>query len=108
MVSRILFWGGFGTISFRTSFAYWPPTNVAPTGVAVRFWQLGLEMRPFFNRGSLWAYPIFAGVGGSFGYWLQGVDDRQSAMLEDRKASILEKRAKRAAREATTISAQHA
>ncbi|KAK6077283.1 NADH2 dehydrogenase subunit 14K [Seiridium cupressi] len=88
MVSRILFWGGFG--------------------VAVRFWQLGLEMRPAFNRSSLWVYPIFAGVGGSFGYWLQGVDERQNATLEDRKAAILEKRAKRAAREADAISAQHA
>jgi hypothetical protein len=68
--------------------------------VAVRFWQLGLEMRPFFNRGSLWAYPVFAGAGASFGYWLQGVDERQTEMLQDRKQTILEKRARRAAREA--------
>lgn len=33
-------------------------------GVAVRLWQLGIEMRPFFNRGSLWGYPLFAAVGG--------------------------------------------
>lgn len=65
-------------------------------------------MRPFFNRGSLWAYPIFAGVGGSFGYWLQGVDQRQSSLLHERKAVIIEKRAKRAAREANAISAEHA
>lgn len=56
-------------------------------------------MRPLFNRSSLWAYPVFAGVGGSFGYWLQGVDERQAAVLEDRKQIILEKRARRAARE---------
>ncbi|KAI0199355.1 hypothetical protein F4808DRAFT_461911 [Astrocystis sublimbata] len=79
MVHRVVFWSGFG--------------------VAVRFWQLGLEMRPFFNRGSLWAYPVFAGVGASFGYWLQGVDERQCAVLDERKRLILEKRARRAARE---------
>ncbi|KAK6197826.1 Protein ssh4 [Pestalotiopsis sp. IQ-011] len=88
MVSRILFWSGFG--------------------VAVRFWQLGLEMRPLFNRSSLWVWPIFAGAGGSFGYWLQGVDERQTKMLEDRKSVILEKRAKRAAREADQVAAEHA
>ncbi|ETS80280.1 hypothetical protein PFICI_07809 [Pestalotiopsis fici W106-1] len=88
MVSRILFWSGFG--------------------VAVRFWQLGLEMRPLFNRSSLWAWPVFAGVGGSFGYWLQGVDERQTAVLADRKAAILEKRARRAAKEADQVAAEHA
>ncbi|KAI0397345.1 hypothetical protein F5Y17DRAFT_455261 [Xylariaceae sp. FL0594] len=85
MVHRVLFWSGFG--------------------IAVRFWQLGLEMRPFFNRGSLWAYPVFAGVGGSFGYWLQGVDERQTAILEERKQAILEKRARKAARDAEKAAA---
>jgi hypothetical protein len=65
-------------------------------------------MRPFFNKGSLWAYPVFAGVGGSFGYWLQGVDDRQAAILEDRKQSIMDKRARRAAREADKFAQEHA
>lgn len=65
-------------------------------------------MRPLFNKGSLWAYPVFAGVGGSFGYWLQGVDDRQAAILEDRKQSILDKRARRAAREADKFAKEHA
>ncbi|KAI3321735.1 hypothetical protein HD806DRAFT_536826 [Xylariaceae sp. AK1471] len=80
MVHRVLFWSGFG--------------------VAVRVWQLGIEMRPLFNKGSLWAYPVFAGVGASFGYWLQGVDERQTAMLEERKQVILGKRARKAARDA--------
>ncbi|KAI1449935.1 hypothetical protein F5Y02DRAFT_413613 [Annulohypoxylon stygium] len=80
MVHKAVFWAGFG--------------------VAVRLWQLGLEMRPLFNRGSLWAYPVFAGVGGSFGYWLQGVDERQVAVLEERKQALLEKRARKAARDA--------
>ncbi|KAI0598198.1 hypothetical protein F4775DRAFT_592708 [Biscogniauxia sp. FL1348] len=80
MVHRVVFWAGFG--------------------VAVRFWQLGLEMRPLFNRQSLWAWPVFAGVGASFGYWLQGVDANQKAILEERKQAFLEKRARKAARDA--------
>jgi hypothetical protein len=62
-------------------------------------------MRPFFNRGSLWAYPVFGGVGASFGYWMQGVDERQTKTLMDRKAAILEKRARRAEREANAAAA---
>ena len=73
--------------------------------MAVRFWQLGLEMRPLFNRGSLWAYPVFAGTGASFGYWLEGVHERQTAVIEERKQILLEKRARRAAREADAVSA---
>lgn len=63
-------------------------------------WQLGLEMRPFFNKGSLWAYPLFGGIGGSFGYWMSGVEQRQLSILDQRKTAILEKRARRAEREA--------
>jgi len=81
MVHKVLFWGGFG--------------------LAVRVWQLGLEMRPFFNKESLWAYPAFASVGASFGYWLQGVDQRQQKILGARRQSLLEKRARRAEREAS-------
>lgn len=57
-------------------------------------------MRPFFNRGSLWAYPLFGGVGASFGYWLQGVDTKQQQILGARRTAVLEKRARRAEREA--------
>lgn len=56
-------------------------------------------MRPFFNRGSLWAYPLFAAVGGSFGYWLTGVESRQTQLLTDRRDKLLEKRRRRAERE---------
>lgn len=62
-------------------------------------------MRPFFNKGSLWAYPLFGAVGGSFGYWLQGVDERQAKTLADRKSAILEKRARRAERQASAAAA---
>ena len=85
MVHRIAFWSVFG--------------------LGVRFWQMGIEMRPFFNKGSLWAWPVFAGAGGSFGYWLQGVDERQTAVLTERKQAILDKRARKAARDAEQASA---
>ena len=57
-------------------------------------------MRPFFNKQSLWAYPVFAGTGASFGYWLTGVDARQQEILGARRTALLEKRARRAEREA--------
>lgn len=57
-------------------------------------------MRPFFQRGGLWVYPLFAGIGGSFGYWLKGVEDRQVKLLQQRKEMIIEKRRRRAEREA--------
>lgn len=57
-------------------------------------------MRPFFNRGSLWVYPIYAGIGGSFGYWLNGVESRQVAFLQQRRDSLLDKRRRRAERAA--------
>ncbi|KAK2002036.1 hypothetical protein LX36DRAFT_652655 [Colletotrichum falcatum] len=59
---------------------------------------MGIEMRPFFNKESLWAYPAYMLGGGSFGYWLQGVDERQQAILGERKSILLEKRARAAAR----------
>ena len=61
--------------------------------------QLGIEMRPFFQRGTLWVYTLFAGIGGSFGYWMKGVEDRQTKMLEQRKQILIEKRRRRTERE---------
>lgn len=57
-------------------------------------------MRPLFNRSSLWVYPLFATVGGSFGYWLEGVESRQLKILSERKDLLLEKRRRRAERDA--------
>jgi hypothetical protein len=56
-------------------------------------------MRPLFNKESLWVYPIYAGIGGSFGYWLMGVEQRQFRLLADRRDALLEKRARRRERE---------
>ncbi|KAI9794909.1 MAG: hypothetical protein M1833_007356 [Piccolia ochrophora] len=80
MVNKLIFWTGFG--------------------IAVRLWQLGIEMRPLFRKSSFWAYPIYGGIGGSFGYWLKGVEERQNAILEARRDKLLEKRRRRADREA--------
>lgn len=56
-------------------------------------------MRPFFNKESLWVWPIFAAAGGSFGWWLDGVRIRQDAILAERRKNLLEKRKRRAERE---------
>jgi hypothetical protein len=61
---------------------------------------VGIEMRPFFQRNVLWVYPAYAAGGASFGYWLQGVDDRQTKVLSERKAILQEKREKKAQRDA--------
>jgi hypothetical protein len=70
-----------------------------PTGVAVRLWQLGIEMRPFFYRQGLFAYPIYGLVGASFGYWLQGMEDNQMRYLGETRDRLIEKRRRRAERE---------
>jgi hypothetical protein len=75
-------------------------------GIATRFAQLGIEMRPFFQRGTLWVYPLFASIGGSFGYWLKGVEDRQVKLLQQRKEILIEKRRRRAEREAQFTGAE--
>ncbi len=69
----------------------------------MRIWQLGLEMRPFFNRESLWAYPVFGAVGGSFGYWMMRIEHKQMRIIEERRERLLEKRQRRAAREAAML-----
>ena len=63
--------------------------------------QLGIEMRPFFqNNASLVWYPVFGTIGASFGWWLNGVEQRQVALLQQRKSILIEKRKRRAEREA--------
>jgi hypothetical protein len=47
-------------------------------------------MRPFFSKQSMVGYPIFAGVGASFGYWLSGVEERQACSRRD-KGGLREK-----------------
>lgn len=52
-------------------------------------------MRPFFHRSSVYIYPIFGAAFGSIGYWLKGVEDRQIAMLTERREELLKKRERR-------------
>ncbi|KAK4554421.1 hypothetical protein LTR86_008629 [Recurvomyces mirabilis] len=77
MVNKILFWSGFG--------------------LAVRFWQLGIEMRPFLSQP--WVYPIYASLGAGVGYYLQGVENSQMRYLRETRDRLLEKRRRRAERE---------
>ena len=99
MVGQTLFWAGFGELVSLTPHMCPKSGLLRPLlGILVRFWQLGCEMRPFFNRGSLWAYPLFAGVGGSFGFWMSRVERRQLEVLADRRNKLLEKRQRRAER----------
>lgn len=65
--------------------------------MAVRWWQLGIEMRPFFARDTILHYPVYATVTGSFGYWLMGVEQRQINYLNQRREVLLEKRKRFAA-----------
>ena len=119
MVHRIAFWSCFGKPG--PPHVSVPPSSRGSSvkndrqannaacqriGLAVRFWQVGIEMRPFFNKSSLWAYPAYALGGASFGYWLQGVDDRQTAMLTERKNILLEKRERKAQRDAQNAAAE--
>ncbi|KAJ2894367.1 putative nadh2 dehydrogenase 14k chain protein [Zalerion maritima] len=85
MVNRILFWSAFGA--------------------ATRSLALGIEMRPQFAKSSLVAYPIFMGVGASFGYAMQHVDENQRSKLEGRRQRLMEKRERKAARDAEKAAA---
>ena len=67
------------------------------TGLAVRFWQLGIEMRPFLSQP--WVYPIYASLGAGVGYYLQGVEKSQMRYLAETRDRLLEKRRRRAERE---------
>ena len=62
-------------------------------------------MRPIFDRPGLVTYPIFMAVGASFGYWMQTVEDKQTAQLEERRKNLLAKRERKAQRDAERASA---
>lgn len=58
-----------------------------------------MEQHGYFHLNRLWAFPFFAAVGGSFGYWMMNVDNAQLKLLADRRDRLLEKRKRRAERE---------
>ena len=108
MVHKVLFWSGFGSSpNSLPSHRLTRNPNIS-AGIAVRWWQMSLEHRRslFFSKQNLWAWPVFGGTGASFGYWLTGVGDRQKAILLERKNNLLDKRRRRAEREATTAEAE--
>ena len=74
----------------------------------MRFWQLGIEMRPLFHRNSLWVYPVYAATGASFGYWMLNIERQQSAVLQERRNVLLEKRKRRDEREARALAEKEA
>jgi hypothetical protein len=57
-------------------------------------------MRPLFLKDKLWVYPLYASIGGGFGYWLEGLTYRQKKFLAEQKEELLAKRARKAEREA--------
>ena len=112
---KILFWSGFGRFQLelrgfiddlrhRLSVCHDRQLNLRTDeyniGIGVRLWQLGIEMRPLFHPKSLWVYPVYAGIGGSVGYMLMGVEERQTAYLTKKRDSLMEKRKRRAERAA--------
>ena len=56
-------------------------------------------MRPFFHKNTWFIYPIYGGLGASFGYWLQGVESRQMRYLGETRDRLIERRRRRAERE---------
>lgn len=104
MVSKILFWSGFGKSRKEQQHPH-PSINKMNPGVAVRLWQLGIEMRPFFYREGLFAYPVYGAIGASFGYWLQGMEDNQMRYLGETRDRLIEKRRRRAEREGGRLNA---
>ncbi|KAL7270917.1 hypothetical protein RUND412_006360 [Rhizina undulata] len=69
-------------------------------GVAVRWWQLGIEMRPFLAKNAIMGYPIYGAVAAGFGYWIGGVEQRQMNILNGRREKLLEKRKRQAEKDA--------
>ncbi|KAG6173195.1 hypothetical protein E4U51_006021 [Claviceps purpurea] len=68
-------------------------------GLATRFWQLGIQRRPFISKPELWIYPCYGLTGLAVGYWLEGVQGKQEACLNERKAFYLQKRKEMVERE---------
>ena len=80
-----------------------------PLGFAVRIWQLGIEQQALFARHNWVGYPIYMSISGACGYYLEGVEDRQHDILQERKKMLIAKRARQAERDAAASeSAVHA
>ncbi|KAI9298288.1 hypothetical protein K502DRAFT_346300 [Neoconidiobolus thromboides FSU 785] len=67
----------------------------ALVGIGIRSYSLGLQMRPMSSKPS--GYFIYAAVGASLGYVLYGLQERQFATIEKRRAKLEERKASREA-----------
>ncbi|KAK6526821.1 hypothetical protein TWF281_010019 [Arthrobotrys megalospora] len=64
-------------------------------GAATRFMQLGIQKRPHHLPSEAVAYPLYMSVCVGIGMWLDSVEDKHMALLQDRKKLLIEKRARR-------------
>ncbi|RKP23437.1 hypothetical protein SYNPS1DRAFT_18620 [Syncephalis pseudoplumigaleata] len=64
----------------------------AAIGVMARILQLGIQRRPL-TTDPLWCL-VSGAAFGTVGYWLAGVDERNTALLQERKRLLLENRAR--------------
>ncbi|EPS39249.1 hypothetical protein H072_6976 [Dactylellina haptotyla CBS 200.50] len=64
-------------------------------GAATRFVQLGIQKRPHYFPSEAVAYPLYMSVAIGAGLYLDGMEERYMGILEQKKQSLLEKRARR-------------
>ncbi|EGX53844.1 hypothetical protein TWF569_007663 [Orbilia oligospora] len=64
-------------------------------GAAARFMQLGIQKRPHYLPSEAIAYPLYMSISIGAGLWLDSVEDKHMALLQDRKKVLIEKRARR-------------
>ncbi|KAK6533401.1 hypothetical protein TWF694_002347 [Orbilia ellipsospora] len=72
-------------------------------GAATRFVQLGIQRRPHYPPSERLAYPLYMSVAIAAGLYLDSIEERHAAILEDRKKSLLEKRARREEMESAIV-----
>jgi hypothetical protein len=107
-----VFWTSFGMANFLPPPSYETGESVSGCYRALHLyyklnkmhcscamWQLGLEMRPFFNKESPRAYPAFGAVGGS----LMRIENKHMRIMGKRRERLLMRRQRRAEREAAML-----
>ncbi|KAF8606571.1 hypothetical protein BDV93DRAFT_469083 [Ceratobasidium sp. AG-I] len=52
-------------------------------GMAARAWQLGIQKRSLFQTPG--SYLLSGGVFGAIGYWLVGVEERQTVLIAEKR-----------------------
>ncbi|KAJ9062373.1 hypothetical protein DSO57_1029194 [Entomophthora muscae] len=62
-------------------------------GLGVRVYSLALQIRPIFS--APYVHAGYAGIGMGLAYWMQTVNERNDALLNDRRKRLTERREKR-------------